>query len=88
MRLDYTILIYILVVIAILFILLKNDYKFIHSFIFSLVIGLLLLIIIKPPNDVSVECDDISSIAIYFAIIFISSITILIYSAVMSYKNF
>jgi hypothetical protein len=87
MRLDYTIWMYLLIVIAILLVLLRNQKNFAHSLIFSLVIGLLFLLIAKSPNDVDTDEDDISCIAIYFTIIFLSAIVIIIYAGIMSYEN-
>uniref|UniRef100_A0A6C0BEU5 Uncharacterized protein n=1 Tax=viral metagenome TaxID=1070528 RepID=A0A6C0BEU5_9ZZZZ len=88
MRLDYTIWLYILIVIVILLVLLRGGANFPHALIFSIVIGLIFLFITKPPNDVNIETDDISCVSIYFAIIFLSGIAVLIYSGYMSYENF
>ena len=87
MRLDYTIWLYILIVIAILLVLLRSGSSFIHSLIFALVIGFIFLLIAKPPNDVDTDTDDMSCIAIYFAILFLSTVAILLYSGVMSWEN-
>lgn len=87
MCLEYILWIYILIFIAIIFVLMKADKEFLHSFFFALVISLILIVVIKPPNDVNIEVDNISCVCIYFAIVLISFILILLYSAVMAYKN-
>lgn len=71
----------------ILLILLRNDKKLVHSIFFALVISLIFLLIVKPPNDVNLDCDNISSASIYFALITISIIAILLYAGVMAYEN-
>ena len=87
MCLDYVLWIYFLIFFLIIFVLLRNDKEFFYSVIFALVISLSFLIIVKPPSDISYETDNISSIFIYFAIIFISFITIQIYSAITSFNH-
>jgi len=87
MLLDYTLWLYILIVISIVLVLIINDKEVIHSIIFTLVIGLLFLLITKPPNDVDIDTDDISSVCIYFAIFFISIISIILYSGIMAYTS-
>lgn len=87
MYLDYILWMYILIFIVILSGLLLNDSELIHAIFFSLVISLLFLLIVKPPADVCLETDNIACVMIYFAIIFISSVSVLIYSGVMAYKH-
>jgi len=87
MRLDYVLWLYIIIVVVILLILVRNDKDFMNSLFFSLVIGLIFLIIVKPPNELNMENDNISCISIYFAIVFITFIIILIYSIITSFGN-
>lgn len=87
MRLDYTLWLYILIFIAILLPLLRNDKEFIHSLFLALVSSLVFLLIAKAPNDVSIEVDNISCVFIYFAIVFISVAAILLYSGIMAYTH-
>lgn len=87
MNLDYILWMYILIFVAILLILLRNDKTLLHSIFFALVISLIFLFIAKPPNDVNLEVDNISCVFIYFAIVFISVIAVLLYSGIMAYKN-
>jgi predicted PurR-regulated permease PerM len=87
MKLDYILWMYILIFIVILLVLLRNDKELIHSIFLALVISLIFLFITKPPNDVSLEVDNISCVFIYFTIVFISFCSILLYSGIMAYKN-
>ena len=87
MRLDYTIWMYILIIVVILLVLVKTGSSFVHALMFALVIGLLFLLITKPPNDIDTDVDDMSCVAIYFAIIFLSTVSILIYSGIMSWEH-
>lgn len=87
MNLDYILWIWIFIFIIILLVLLKNDKELVHSIFLAMVISLFFLFITKPPNDVSLEVDNISCVFIYFTIIFISFISILLYSGTMAYKN-
>lgn len=87
MQLDYILWLYVLIFATIILALLRNDKEFSHSLFFALVISFAFLLFAKPPNDVSMESDNISAVFIYFAIVFISIISILIYAGIMAYKN-
>lgn len=87
MKLDYILWLYILIFFAILIPLVRNDKEFIHSLFLSLVFSLIFLLIAKPPNDINIEIDNISCVFIYFAIVFISVASILIYSGIMAYTH-
>ena len=87
MQLDYVLWMYILVFFVILFGLMVNNSSLIHAIFFALIVTFLFLLIVKPPADVLLENDNIACIFIYYAIIFISSISILLYAGVLSYKN-
>lgn len=87
MNLNYILSMYFIVVIVIFLVLIRSDKEFTNAFFFSILIGFIFLIITKPPNQLNMHEDDISAISIYFAVVFISFFTILIYSVVMSIKN-
>lgn len=87
MRLDYTIWMYILIVFALLLVLLRTGANFLNSLMFSLVIGLLFLLITKPPFDIDDQIDDLSSISIYFTVVFLSILSIILYSGVVSWHR-
>lgn len=87
MNLDYILWIYILIFVVIILVLVKNGKSFLHSVFLALVISLIFLFIAKPPNDISLEDDNLSCVFIYFAIVFISVISVLLYSGIMAYKN-
>lgn len=87
MNLDYILWIYILIFIVIISGLLSIDSELIHAIFFALVVSLVFLLIVRPPADVCLEADNIACIMIYFAIVFISVISILVYSGVMAYKH-
>lgn len=87
MYLDYILWMYILIFVVILSGLLVSSSELVHAIFFALVISLLFLLIVKPPADVCLETDNIASVMIYFTIVFISAVSIIIYSGVMAYKN-
>lgn len=87
MYLDYILWMYILIFIVIFAGLLAIDSELIHAIFFALIVSLIFILIVKPPADVSLETDNIACVMIYFAILFISAISILIYSGVMAYKH-
>lgn len=87
MRLDYTIWMYILIVFALLLVLLRTGANFLNSLMFTLIIGLLFLLITKPPFDIDDQIDDISSISIYFTVVFLSLLSIIFYTGITSWHK-
>jgi hypothetical protein len=87
MNLSYILSLYLIIFVMVLLFLIRRESELLHSVFFALVISLIFILITKPPNDVSLETDNISCVFIYFAIVFISIISVLIYSGVMAYKN-
>lgn len=87
MRLEYVLWIYVLIFISIFLGLIRCDKEPLNSLFLAMIIGLIYLFIVKLPNDVSLETDNISAVFIYFAIVTISFIAIIIYSGIMAYNN-
>ena len=85
MQLDYILWLYILIFITILLVLIRNNKEFSHSLFFSLVISFAFLLFAKPPNDIDIEIENISCVFIYFAIVFISVISV--FSEILMQKN-
>lgn len=84
MDLNYILWMYLIIDIIILLILTQSGEDFTKSIFIAILIGFLFLLFAKPPNDLDMENDNISSISIYFAIILISFIIIMLYSILTS----
>jgi len=87
MDLNYILWMYLIIDIIILLILTQSGEEFTTSLFIALLFGFLFLLFAKPPNDLDMENDNISSISIYFAIVLISFLVIMLYAILTSIRS-
>lgn len=82
-----TILWFYIILIFVLFIFLyHNTFHFLEAFIIALTIGTIFILIVYPPQEIDIETENMSCIALYIFIITITILIILIYAICAAWR--